>query len=252
VSSHKVTIYRDRHADAVSDIDFSADGSKLVTGSLDKIVKLWDAGSGSSLGVFSGSDQYVSAVRFLGPNGDRFISGGWDNQVRIWNLTGLQSTLTGHAAAIYDVDTTAEGDVIASGSIDGQTRIWNVASGKTLHEFSQQDDGVHSLRFSHDDKHLATGGGDGSVVIWNVGAGHTEKRFEGHDGYVRCVAFSPDGKWFASGGRDGLIFLHDLKSEQKRVLRGHRNTVYGLAFAPNSNQLASASFDRRVNLWTIE
>jgi WD40 repeat protein len=250
--THEVKIFRNRHADSVSDLHFSADGTKIVSGSLDKIVKLWDTESGSSLGVFSGADQYISAVRFLGASGDQFVSGSWDNAVRIWTINGLKNTLTGHAAAIYDVDTTDDGNRIASCSIDGQTRIWDAVEGKSIHEFNQQDEGVHSLRFSHDDKQLATGGGDGSVVIWNARAGHTTARFEDHDGYVRSVAFSPDGQWLASGARDGLIVLRELKSKEKRVLRGHRNTVYGLDFSPDSKTLASASFDRTVKLWPVQ
>lgn len=251
VATHELKIFRDRHSDAVTDLDFSADGSKLVTGGLDKIVKLWEPQSGGSLGVFSGADQYVSAVRFLGKEGLRFVSASWDKQVRIWTQSGLEATLTGHSAEIYDVDTTTDGSYIASCSIDGETRIWDVENRETIHRLNLQDEGVHSVRFSHDDQRVATGGGDGTVVIWDVRAGHTVQRLEGHDGYVRCLAFSPDGRWLASGARDSVILLHDLRNGEKQALQGHRNTVYGLAFSPNSKQLASASFDRKVNLWTL-
>ncbi len=251
VATQEQKIFRDRHADAVTDLDFSADGTKLVTGGLDKIVKLWEPQSGGSLGVFTGADQYVSSVRFLGKSAKRFVSGSWDKQVGIWTESGLEATLSGHAAEIYDIDTTSDGDHIASCSIDGETRIWSVEKQASVHQLSMQEEGVHAVRFSPDDRLVATGGGDGSLVLWDVRAGHTVKRLSGHDGYVRALAFSPDGKWLATGARDGIILLHDLRTDEKTTLQGHRNTIYGLAFAPNSQLLASASFDRRVNLWKL-
>ncbi|MEO1996105.1 MAG: WD40 repeat domain-containing protein [Planctomycetaceae bacterium] len=34
-------------------------------------------------------------------------------------------------------------------------------------------------------------------------------------------------------------------------MRGHRNTVYSVAFSPDGRTLASASFDRSSILWSL-
>jgi WD40 repeat protein len=62
-----------------------------------------------------------------------------------------------------------------------------------------------------------------------------------------------DPKRLASGGTDGVINLWDLETYRKITsLKGHRNTVYSLAFSHDGNLLVSGSFDRRVNIWALK
>jgi len=66
-------------------------------------------------------------------------------------------------------------------------------------------------------------------------------------GTVCSLAWSPDGKLLASGCSGGSIWVweHEVPEPDTRVQRlsGHTDLVTGLAFAPDSAQLASASFD---------
>ena len=56
------------HADNVRSVGFSADGSKVVSGSNDKTVKIWNADSGEVIQTLSGEidkDMYVSKVQYI-------------------------------------------------------------------------------------------------------------------------------------------------------------------------------------------
>jgi len=75
---------------------------------------------------------------------------------------------------------------------------------------------------------------------------------------IRVLTFSPDGQWLATahstGGThgNGSIQVWDTATWQEQgALVGHTSLVLGMAFAPDSRRLASASHDNTVKLWNL-
>src|SRR6202043_335993 len=75
---------RTGHTGSVSSVAFSPNGRTIASGSYDKSVKIWDAGTGQLLRTLTGDTDAVSAVAFL-PNGKRIISGSFDRTIIIWD-----------------------------------------------------------------------------------------------------------------------------------------------------------------------
>jgi hypothetical protein len=75
----------------------------------------------------------------------------------------------------------------------------------------------------------------------------------GHDNQVFCLAFNPaNGGMVATGSADNTVRLWDVTTGQTTaVLRGHRDTVSGVAFSADGKTLATSSFDRTVRLWDV-
>jgi WD40 repeat protein len=103
-----------------------------------------------------------------------------------------------------------------------------------------------------------------AASLWNFGGQWKLERTIGSpdatDGFVDRVTsidFSPDGKVLAVGGgeasRSGEIKL--FRTENGELIRAlkdpHSDTVNGLAFSPDGQQLASCAADRFVKLWTV-
>ena len=71
------------HRDAVMSVHFSPDGKRIVSGSMDTDLRIWETSTGTNLSCLKGHDNLVSSVSFM-PDNERIASGSRDQMVRIW------------------------------------------------------------------------------------------------------------------------------------------------------------------------
>jgi WD40 repeat protein len=120
-----------RHGSIVSSVAFSNDGSRVVSGSYDRSVRIWNAVTGECEVVLEGHSDLVTSVAFSN-DGSRVVSGSWDKSVRIWNaVTGeCEVVLEGHSNRVRSVAFSNDGSRVVSGSGDKSVRIWNAVTGE--------------------------------------------------------------------------------------------------------------------------
>ncbi|MDE0671810.1 MAG: hypothetical protein OXH72_08720, partial [Caldilineaceae bacterium] len=70
-------------------------------------------------------------------------------------------------------------------------------------------------------------------------------------GTVRTVQFSPDGARLAVGGGANIRLYDAHTREVVSLLTGHAREVFGVAFSPDAQTLASSSADNTVRLWDV-
>ena len=74
------------------------DGQHIISGSYDKLVKVWSVATKSLVSTCAGHTHTVFAVAAT-PDGQRFLSGSRDNTVRVWLLNGThQNTFKLHTS----------------------------------------------------------------------------------------------------------------------------------------------------------
>ena len=74
------------HDAPVYSVAFSPDGKLIVSGSLDRTLKIWDANSGQELQKLTGHTDLVLSVAFS-PDGQRIVSGSADKTLKIWPIS---------------------------------------------------------------------------------------------------------------------------------------------------------------------
>jgi THO complex subunit 3 len=80
----------------------------------------------------------------------------------------------------------------------------------------------------------------------------TQKRFPGHKDRVCSVSFNSDGRKLGSGSMDETIRIHHVEEPKSFPLKGHKNHVDQISWAPNHpERLVSCSSDRTVRFWDI-
>ncbi|EKV03690.1 WD40 repeat-containing protein [Leptolyngbya sp. PCC 7375] len=241
------------HGDAIWSVAFSPDGSRIVSGSADSTLRLWDS-RGNPIGKpWVGHSDWIWSVAFS-PDGSRIVSGSRDTNLRLWSIDGqsIGSPLEGHLGSVLSVAFSPQGDRIISTSDDGTLRFWD-ANGLPLGSPIEAHEGsVYSVAFSPDGNRIVSGGADNTLRLWDLKGNSIGEPFEGHSDWVRSVAFNPDGNRIISGGADKRLHLWELDGKCIQQFYGHDDLVYSVAFSPDGEQIVSSSRDHTVRLWDLD
>ncbi|KAJ7314193.1 quinon protein alcohol dehydrogenase-like superfamily, partial [Mycena albidolilacea] len=239
------------HGNSVWSVAFSPDGTRIVSGSSDNTVRIWDAATGTEEQKLEGHGNSVWSVAFS-PDGTRIVSGSSDNTVRIWDAaTGTEEQkLEGHGNSVWSVAFSPDGTRIVSGSSDNTVRIWDAATGTEEQKLEGHGNSVCSVAFSPDGTRIVSGSSDNTVRIWDAATGTEEQKLEGHGNWVWSVAFSPDGTQIVSGSSDNTVRIWDAATgTEEQKLEGHGNPVWSVAFSPDGTRIVSGSSDNTVRIW---
>ncbi|CAE7155356.1 unnamed protein product, partial [Rhizoctonia solani] len=160
------------HTGDVNSVSFSPDGTRLVSGSEDKTIRVWDVERKTPiLGPLQGHTEWVRSVAFS-PDSAQIVSCSSDGTIRLWDpRTGqpIVNPYTGHTNAVCSVSFSPRGTYIASGSSDKTVRVWDVRTGHQVGQpFEEHIGRVTSVAFSPCGQFVASGSGDRKVIIRRV------------------------------------------------------------------------------------
>jgi WD40 repeat protein len=195
---------------------FSPDGGKLISGSADNTIRIWDLTAGVQTSVL-----YHTIVTSLGfsPDGQQIISGSYDRTIRVWDMsTGTPlSELPGHDVSVSSVAYCPDGRQIISGGGDCKVRIWDATLGTNdvLPALESHHGLVTCIAFSPDGRQIVSGSYNGTVIVWDAISGAASfPPLESHMDEVLFVAFSRDGSCVISRSDGGTILYNAASGHQ--------------------------------------
>ncbi|WNZ21761.1 protein kinase [Leptolyngbya sp. NK1-12] len=241
------------HAGTVRCLTFTPDGQRLITGSNDQTIKVWNVDTGQLLFTLTG---HTSAIRSLTvkSDGSTLVSGSDDQTIKLWNLGNGQEigTLKGHTSYLNAVAISPDGRLLASASADQTMRLWDLSTKQELRLFSGHSSYVNSVVFSPDGKLLASASADRTIKLWAVATGELLRTLEGHSSYVNAIVFTPDGANLITASADQTIRVWNAATgAEERLLKGHISFVEDIAISPDGQYLLSGSADQTLKLWDL-
>lgn len=248
------------HDGPVQAVCFLSDGTRLVSASSDRTLRVWDLASGQTTQVLSGHTGAVRRVQCL-DSLNRVISASEDGTLRVWDVDAgqtLQEMPCG--AGVVDLATSADGNlaiVILISPTRPSTRlgarfdyqVWNVNSG--LMELSMpipQTQAAHSLTTACDDSEIFFATGNGITCVDLRSGERIARAGFGHDD--SALRITRGESMLATCANDKTIALWDETAFLlKGQLRGHLGPIRAVCFGAHDDFLASGGEDWTVRTW---
>lgn len=265
----------DRHV--VTCLQFDTD--KILTGSDDTNINVYDTKTGALRATLEGHEGGVWALEY---HGNTLVSGSTDRSVRVWDIAAAECTqvFQGHTSTVrclqillpVAIGKLPDGTpnmmpkqpLIITGSRDSNLRIWRLPQKGDPRYFDNGSDAdnpyfvrslsghQHSVRAiaAHGDT-LVSGSYDCTVRVWKISTGEALHRLQGHTLKVYSVVLDHKRNRCISGSMDNMVKIWSLETGAVLYnLEGHTSLVGLLDL--HSDKLVSAAADSTLRIWDAE
>uniref|UniRef100_J3N380 Uncharacterized protein n=1 Tax=Oryza brachyantha TaxID=4533 RepID=J3N380_ORYBR len=228
------------HTKVVSALAVDHTGSRVLSGSYDYTVRMYDfQGMNSKLQSFRQLEPFEGhQVRSLSwsPTSDRFLCVTGSAQAKIYDRDGLTlgefikgdmyirdlKNTKGHISGLTGGEWNPKSkETILTSSEDGSIRLWDVSDFKSQKQVIKPKLArpmripVTTCAWDHEGKRIVGGIGDGSIQLWTVKTGWGSRPdihvANTHTEDITGVKFSTDGQTLLSRSMDSTLKIWDLR-----------------------------------------
>lgn len=234
-------------AGPVRAVRFDAGGDRLLGGTSDGTLVLWNTVTGERLVAASGQETlreghefHIAQMAVAGADRSILITAGYDGTLRLWDLgtsgrTGIQKQVLSGIGLVNAFAASSDGQWLATTSASATQSAGSASSSASISEqFGCQ--------------------------VWNIAELLKQPRPQPrmgltgvHKSELTSLSFSPNGQYLATGGRDGVLAIWDLT--QGTVLtqtRAHRrNTIVSSLNWIDDQHIVSAGMDGQLLTWSL-
>lgn len=273
------------HQDSVYCVQFDED--KIVTGSRDQTVRIWDARTYQCIrrlgpprdvneqaplvypeieprgtvpfhrmdarSVEPASQPlqvwHAASVLCLQYDDEILVTGSSDFSAIVWSIKQNYRPLFQLRGHTAGVlDVAIDAHRIITCSKDTTIKIWNRHTGVLIKTLTGHQGPVNAVQVRSN--LLASASGDGCSKLWRLDTGMCIKEFHSAKRGLACVEFSEDGRSIFAGGNDRVIYEYDTATGGiRRELSGHEDLVRSLYLDSANRRLISGSYDHSIKVW---
>ena len=265
--------------------------SKIITGSRDRTIRVWDMRTYCCTLVIGPPDIVSNSFLMSGTDGNPQHYATMPDQTRklacdpkavTFDIHHNQSILclqydedilvTGSSDSsciVYDIkngytpirrlehhmaavlDLAFDRRYIVTCSKDVTICVWDRETGIMLKQLRGHSGPVNAVQMRGNT--IVSCSGDFRVKLWNIETGKCIREFTGHTKGLACSQFSDDSRFIASAGNDKLIRIWDANTGKcLQKISAHDNLVRSLHIDSVSGRLISGSYDQDIKVFDME
>lgn len=232
-TSKVIKAYEDGHRKRVTDVEYSPDGDKIITVSMDNHIIIWDREE-KTFQKISGHNRTITSVA-LNPKCNKIVTGSEDGSFILWNTLGNKMAVfdrsieNSHKMWVNAVGFVPKSnDILVTASEDGSVKMWDLESNELLKTFF--NGALVDYQKAKEDKATV--------------------KDSDFDLAIKAMAFSKDGSLLAYGGRNCKVYLLNLGDGEFLQTIDVPDKVIALAYG-ETQPLIAISIPNKILLWNI-
>jgi len=246
-------------------VSWSPDG-RLVAVSAEDTARVWDTETGALRYSLRGHSGLVFSVAWS-PDSSRVVTGSADGTAKVWEIDSegvreqwslsAQETRSGIVGVAFSPDGTR---VMAGDADISAVKVWDLGPSGDAEWANVPAAGKPAAEFTPDGRRIVTTSSRGAdfergraLTIWDVQTGRDQRTIGPATDFFRFLAFNvrPDGGSIALGGQsvpnccggESAVRAGDTTTDKELFRIGHDLDVNEVAFSPDGEYLATASWD---------
>lgn len=238
------------HTGRVTGVAFFPDGKRLVSGSADGTLRLWDVQTGQEVGQIKVFNREVTSVATDGTDIAAGTLGGTAHLYEAETRRPLTSFSVGQSNPVECVAFAGNDHRVVFGTGNGNAWIWPRTGPPNDVGFNKKWQGVNGIGISSKGNYALFACSDGLAHLVDLEMRKEKGRFEGHTAAVLSAAIAPSGKFVVTGSADKTArYWSVLDGREVRRLRGHNGKVLSVDVSPDGKYVVTGSEDRTVRVW---
>ncbi len=250
------------HANNVSSLAFSPDGSRLAACTWDGTILIWETEQPNRVtrlfhpmaarDVPSDDPPPLNLFFFsvaFGADGNTLYTAGYDGWLRQWDLVSGRQRIIGGSEGVPLLRLAIDpaGVQIAAANLQGEVMFWRLKDGEWIGQQTVGTQPILGLAYTPagtlimiEGTRLIETNGEDSVVLTTFGTP------------LNDLYLSPDGFLALVAANDGNDYLINLSNGQIMfILRGHTDQISQSRWFNSGREVVTASFDGTVRFWDV-
>jgi WD40 repeat protein len=248
----KITAELKGHKSHIKQIITDDEGTKVISASLDKTIRIWDPATLECKGLLEGHTDGILDICLSG-DGKKLASCGWDRQIIEWDLDKNQKIriCQGHESPVIYNAYFRDNKHLLSFSADNTFKIWDSDTGICISVLQVPVKITSSVLMDRKSR-IYFGCTDGSIQYWNLQKPEIILQLNEHSGLISSLELVEEENILFSGSSDNTIRQWDLTTGNCiRTFTGHIGEVVFIRKVPGQDKIVTASRDHTIRVWGI-